>query len=53
MTEASKKYLVERFGSPVFPEPEPEHSSGLLTQEDIFQWHFVIRGPPDTEFEVS
>lgn len=24
---------------------------GLL-QDDIFEWHFVVRGPPDTEFEV-
>jgi hypothetical protein len=23
-----------------------------LSQDDIFEWHFVIRGPPDTEFEV-
>ena len=21
-------------------------------QDNIFEWHFVIRGPPDTEFEV-
>lgn len=21
-------------------------------QDDIFEWHFVVRGPPDTEFEV-
>lgn len=22
-------------------------------QNDIFEWHFVIRGPKDSEFEVS
>ena len=21
-------------------------------QDNIFEWHFAIRGPPDTEFEV-
>ena len=22
-------------------------------QDNIFEWHFAIRGPPDTEFEVN
>lgn len=21
-------------------------------QDNIFEWHFAVRGPPDTEFEV-
>jgi hypothetical protein len=25
----------------------------LCLQDDIFEWHFVVRGPPDTEFEVG
>ena len=24
----------------------------LYPQDNIFEWHFAIRGPPDTEFEV-
>lgn len=24
----------------------------MPVQSDIFEWHFVIRGPPETEFEV-
>lgn len=27
-----------------------EHHAKL--QDNIFEWHFAIRGPPDTEFEV-
>ncbi len=27
-----------------------EHHATL--QDNIFEWHFAIRGPPDTEFEV-
>jgi hypothetical protein len=39
----------------VAPAAGPEMLCGVLlfhAQEDIFEWHFVIRGPPDTEFEV-
>lgn len=24
----------------------------LAPQDDIFEWHFVMRGAPDSEFEV-
>ena len=24
-----------------------------VMQSNIFEWHFAIRGPPDTEFEVN
>ena len=37
--------------------PPSLHFDGMQTcqvcvQDNIFEWHFVIRGPPDTEFEV-
>jgi len=28
------------------------HSCPVDMQDNIFEWHFAIRGPPDTEFEV-
>jgi hypothetical protein len=27
-------------------------NAGICLQDDIFEWHFVVRGPSDTEFEV-
>lgn len=29
------------------------HPTCLRVQNDIFEWHFVIRGPRDTEFDVG
>lgn len=28
------------------------HLSSYYLQDNIFEWHFAIRGPPETEFEV-
>ena len=30
-----------------------QHSLIPAPQNDIFEWHFVLRGPRDTEVEVS
>ena len=30
--------------------PHCSHYHGLL-QSNLFEWHFTLRGPPDTEFE--
>ena len=32
--------------------PRESQSCNAYMQDNIFEWHFVIRGPPDTEFEV-
>ena len=29
------------------------HSCSMDMQDNIFEWHFAIRGPPDSEFEVQ
>jgi len=34
-----------------FHPPGVRHAT-LYPQDNIFEWHFAIRGPPDTEFEV-
>lgn len=33
-------------------EATPEFSATPL-EDNLFEWHFTIRGPPDTEFEVG
>ena len=37
-----------------YPATCPRSSQLLLvvTQDNIFEWHFAVRGPPDTEFQV-
>ena len=30
----------------------PPHAPPLGAQEDMFEWHFVLRGPRDSEFEA-
>ena len=44
--------LVPFKSCPSLPKAPRSNVTESVLQDNIFEWHFAIRGPPDTEFEV-